>query len=147
MPQLTKTKDIIWLAGLLEGEGCFRLSDGKYPAIIVNMTDEDIIVKVSDIWDTRVTRNKNLYRAQISGPRAIGWMMVLYVLLGKRRRKKVTSIIKFWKETNYKAPHGMRFMAKCHAGRLVHGYGLCRPCYMKQYYVREKEKQLLRRTG
>jgi hypothetical protein len=51
--------EIAWLAGLLEGEGCFHLKtrgpvkkDGtRYigPVVDVNMTDEDVIRKLRDI--------------------------------------------------------------------------------------------------
>ncbi len=142
------TKDIIWLAGLLEGEGYFGLSEGKYPKIALGMTDEDIIVRASALINARVCRQKNMWITQVNGAYAIQWMMTLYTLLGKRRRECIREIIKVWKERIHaKASNGMRNMATCHPALLVHGYGLCRPCYMKQYYYREKEKQLLRRIG
>ena len=41
-------EEYIWLAGLLEGEGCFTYS-GKYSAVIVKMNDEDVIEHASQI--------------------------------------------------------------------------------------------------
>ena len=139
---MVKTKDIHWLAGLLEGEGCFWARHGKYPSLEVGMTDEDIIVRVANMWNVRVTRQKNVYRTQINGAIAVGWMMTLHSLLGDRRRSKINSIIKYWKKyVNYRAPKGTRTRATCHPDRVVDGFGLCRPCYMKEY---RKRKQLLK---
>ena len=49
--------DIAWLAGLLEGEGCFRINTRKrdngtinyYPQLILKMTDEDIIKRAGEL--------------------------------------------------------------------------------------------------
>ena len=143
MSQLTKTRDIIWLAGLLEGEGCFRLNAGKWPSITLGMCDEDIVVKVATIMRSNATHYSNIWATQLSGARAIEWMMTLYPLLGKRRRASISEVIGFWKRTKYKAPHGMRSMATCHPDRVNHAFSLCHPCYNKQY----KKKQLLESRG
>ena len=130
---MIKRDDIIWLAGLLEGEGCFRLNDGKYPGIAVGMTDEDVIDRVADMWNVRVSHHKNLWKAQINGAYAIQWMMTLYLLLGKRRREVIAEIIKFWEEYPYsRASNGIRTMAKCHPDRVAVGLDLCHMCYQRQ---------------
>ena len=128
-----KTKDIIWLAGLLEGEGCFSLMkangrSGQYPSISVGMTDEDIIVRISDIWGSNVCHRINHWRTHVHGVKAISWMMTLYPLLGKRRRAKIEKVIKVWKETTYRV-FGMRTMATCHPNKIVAGFGMCQRCY------------------
>lgn len=43
-------KEIAWLAGYLEGEGCFGKVKDKYPSIRVSATDEDDIEKVARLW-------------------------------------------------------------------------------------------------
>ncbi len=42
------TEEAAWLAGVLEGEGCFDLNrgDSRYPRVRVEMTDRDIIVRI-----------------------------------------------------------------------------------------------------
>jgi hypothetical protein len=40
---LTPREELLWLVALLDAEGCFALNDGKYPRIVVGMTDEDTI--------------------------------------------------------------------------------------------------------
>ena len=144
---MMKRDDIIWLSGLLEGEGWFGLDHGKYPVISLKMTDEDIVVKVAAMWDVRVNCHKNYWMASIYGTNAIGWMITLYPLLGSRRKEKVASVIKFWREYTYsRASNGLRTMAKCHPDRVVHALGLCKQCYDKQCQ-KNKEEQLLKLVG
>ena len=44
---LTPREELLWLAALLDGEGCFTFNiqknGAKYPNIILKMTDEDIV--------------------------------------------------------------------------------------------------------
>ena len=131
---MIKTTEIAWLGGLLEGEGYFLLNRERYPQIGLGMTDEDVVVKAAALMKTRVCRNGNMYRTQVNGARAIKWMMILLPFLCKRRRERIASIIKVWKNVVYlRAPPGMRIMASCHSDRVVVGFGLCNSCYARQY--------------
>lgn len=50
--EMIPTKDIYWLAGLLEGEGCFhldRIRGTPVPTIRVKMTDRDVVQKVAAV--------------------------------------------------------------------------------------------------
>lgn len=40
---MIRLTDVAWLAGLLEGEGCIRLFQGKYPLISLGMVDGDVV--------------------------------------------------------------------------------------------------------
>ena len=97
MSQLTETRDIIWLAGLLEGEGYFGLNRGKYPRITLHMTDEDIVIRAAALMGSNIYRQRNCWIAQVNGARAIMWMMTLYTLLGERRREAIRMVIKVWR--------------------------------------------------
>lgn len=116
---MPSTKDIAWLAGLLEGEGCFmwapfthRQHGKEYqyhrPVIQVNMTDPDVIERVASLFKTKAyahnydkrPNRKPCTRAVVVGKRAIGWMQTLYPLLGQRRQAKVRSILQQWKEVS-----------------------------------------------
>ena len=142
---MVKRDDIIWLAGLLEGEAWFGLREGKHPIIALKMCDEDVVVKVAFLIKANVRHYGNIYNTQACGARAIEWMMTLYPFLHARCRKTVASVITFWKENDYgRAPNGMRTMAKCHPDRVSAGFDLCKPCYNKQYY---EEKKLLKLVG
>lgn len=51
-----KKHDIIWLAGLLEGEGCFNYrADRNQARISVEMTDRDVIERVATLFGTGVS--------------------------------------------------------------------------------------------
>ena len=42
-----KKEDLLWMAGLLEGEGSFIVRRKKGAAIQCNMTDEDVLLKLA----------------------------------------------------------------------------------------------------
>ena len=101
-------KDIAWLAGLLEGEGCFRLGKEKYPYISVACTDRDTIVKAKKILGTRTLDwyetkplMTTMWRTSVWGNKAIQWMMTLISLMSKRRKAKILEIVNFWKNHYY----------------------------------------------
>jgi hypothetical protein len=112
---MIKTKDIYWLAGLLEGEGSFCLRSqvsgrGAYPTIQLGMTDLDVVTKAKTILGgsgsigveglgTNARRTKPLYKYVIAGPRAVGWMMTLYPLLGTRRQNRISEVLAAWHGT------------------------------------------------
>ncbi len=144
---MIKITDIAWLGGLLEGEGYFCLVHGKYPSIKVAMTDEDTIIRARNIWksNTKIYHYKNLWRTEVNGAIAVGWMMTLYPFLGKRRREKVTKVIKFWQSYPYARSHnGLQTRSSCHPDRPARSFGLCQPCYKKQWY---EKKKLLKLVG
>ena len=109
--QVIDTKDITWLAGLLEGEGCFRWLRSRHgngkgtPTIVLAMSDEDVVKRVADLWARPVNGpygpyrpgNLKTYKAIVFGNQAIQWMMTLYVLMGTRRRNKIQEVVQKWK--------------------------------------------------
>lgn len=104
---MIRTVDIAWLAGLLEGEGSFRMS-GRSIAISVSMTDRDVIDRAATLMRGRVfalrahlPHYKPPWRAQVKGPRAAGWMMTIYELLGMRRRQQVGHALAGWPALPY----------------------------------------------
>ena len=141
--------EIAWLGGLLEGEGYFGLSRKKYPRIGIEMTNEDTIIKVAAMWDSRVTRRRNTRRntwiTQVNGFKAVKWMMLLLPFLSKCRRSAIADVIKVWKEITYVNVDGIRRMAKCHPDSVAIAFGLCSYCYGRER--RKKDKQLLRKVG
>lgn len=99
-------KDIYWVAGLLEGEGCFsKRSPGHNPVIQLIMTDKDIVIRAAKILGChKVTENKSrtsggksAYRTVLYGRRAISWMMTLWAIMGSRRKSKIEECISVWK--------------------------------------------------
>ena len=131
-------KDIAWIAGLLEGEGCFITHNSKghdYPEIHLCMSDEDVVIKASGIMKKEIKFNKSgfidfgsnilkrgvdkypsnkfnkckdQYTHQLSGNIAIQWMMTLYSLMGKRRQSKILEIINAWKKGGIERSYATR---------------------------------------
>ena len=102
----TSIKDIAWLAGLFEGEGCFFTS-GKTCFMVIEMTDLDTIEKVKyitkfpgKIYEIKDPRNdswKLRYKVQLSQTLAAQWMMTIYPLMGLRRKSKIREVLHYWK--------------------------------------------------
>lgn len=62
LPLLPKvgTRDIDWLAGLLEGEGSFSGGRGKRGSLSIDlvMTDQDVVEKVARLWAAKIRPRK-----------------------------------------------------------------------------------------
>lgn len=109
------TKDIYWLAGLLEGEGCFGLSGSKGGSarISLNMTDKDIVERAASLLGAEVKvvkrypNRKQVYRIEIFSSKAVAWMMTLYSLMGVRRKETIEKSISFWKNQRFKNKNGL----------------------------------------
>jgi len=100
--------ELHWLAGFLEGEGCFswvrpsqsnRRKHGA-PMITATSTDEDIIRRVASMLCTTVLRQepraekyKAVYSTRAYSAAAAGYMMELYPLMGLRRQQKIREIL------------------------------------------------------
>lgn len=103
-PLACRTVDIYWLAGLLEGEGCFYDKDST-TVLALGMTDADVIAKASKLLrctsktrtEYRTSNCKPYFRIKVQGKRAVGWMMTLYSLLGTRRREQIRAALASWK--------------------------------------------------
>lgn len=108
-----QTKDIYWLAGLLEGEGCFADNGPTYrdvPLIVVKMYDLDVVGRALSVLNPggcrlptvyrRVDRTQPFHVAKISGNRAAGWMMTLYPLMGERRQARIREVLKSWSKSS-----------------------------------------------
>jgi hypothetical protein len=110
------TRDIDWLAGFLEGEGCFHSTDFD-TRIIVCSTDRDVLERASMLLGSSVTirkkpmdlERKQVYTTTACGSKASGWMMTLYSLMGERRKAKIKEILEGWRCSNARVGTGARF--------------------------------------
>jgi len=104
------SKELHWLAGLLEGEGWFGISKqsvrGKNyenPAISVKMVDADIIYYVKrlaghgSIGKADLPSGKTAYIWRTSGEKAVKLMEELYLILGTRRQGQINLVFESWK--------------------------------------------------
>lgn|SRR5690606_7769933 len=95
-------RDLIWLAGLCEGEATFDLHRGKYPRVRLAMTDRDVIGRAALLLGAsiRVTfrpaPNKATWHTELSGTRAAEIMRQLLPHMGARRSAKIAEILGHW---------------------------------------------------
>jgi len=74
--------------------------------IAIRMTDEDVIAKAAKLlgrkynhYKQKDPRLKDTYDIKMGGKYAIGLALTLFPLLGKRRRARIQSMVKYWRET------------------------------------------------
>lgn len=98
-PENIDREDLIWLAGLLEGEGAFDLHKGKYPRIRVGMTDRDTIGRAATLMGAKVRLSlkpapaKGMFHAEITGAKATALMWELLPHMGARRSAKIAEVL------------------------------------------------------
>lgn len=103
---MTKT-DLAWLAGLLEGEGCFSLVNTRHstPAVTLRMRDRDVVTRahrlIGATGRVRPERSSNprhstIWQFGIWGAAAIRLMRRLLPFMGKRRTAKIMALIAEW---------------------------------------------------
>jgi hypothetical protein len=96
-------RDLFWLAGLFEGEGCadWRKRE-RTLRLRIQMTDRDIVERVARIWDTSLCgpyswpkkpQNLPIWTAAIQGRKAVLWALALLGLMGQRRKAKLTELL------------------------------------------------------
>ena len=96
-----KSADAIWLAGLLEGEGCFGRK-AHTPTIQLNMTDRDVVERAASIMDVALygpyskgDGHKDQWVACAAGRKAITVMMAIRSQMGQRRGQKIDETLEW----------------------------------------------------
>lgn len=98
-PELEDRDDVVWLAGLLEGEGTFDLQRGKYPRVRVAMTDRDVVGRAATLLGARVRLSMKpapyqaTWHAEVQGDKATAVMKAVLPFMGSRRSGKIASIL------------------------------------------------------
>lgn len=91
--------DLLWLSGLLEGEGSFDLHRGKYPRIRLGMTDRDVVGRAASLMDAKIRLSlhpapaKPTWHTEVSGDRAAAIMRAILPFMGARRSAKIATIL------------------------------------------------------
>lgn len=99
----TDAVELAWLAGIIEGEGCFYVNrKDKCPMIRVKMGDRDVVERVAGMWGSSVgfakdnrRNHSDMYTASVYGHAALAWMRKVYAMMGLRRKAKVLEILDF----------------------------------------------------
>jgi hypothetical protein len=93
--------DVAWLAGLMEGDGCFFLNKHYGPRVQLTMTDFDVVRKARDKTGAcgsvreyqPVGGRKPALKWEVSGKLAIDLMKKLLPHMGERRSLKIRELI------------------------------------------------------
>jgi len=92
-------QQIGWIAGILEGEGCFIVRPIQ---LRLQMTDRDVVEKIANLLSAKMTKNrklrsrKQLYGLYIGGKKAAAVMMSIFSFMGQRRRKRIREALMRW---------------------------------------------------
>lgn len=101
------TAELTWLAGLLEGEGCFFIDRGKYARMTLKMTDRDVVYRAYRTTGVGTFTESHPPRDQRTGRQptfvwrvsrkddVLSLMEDLQPLMGARRANKIQEILKF----------------------------------------------------
>lgn len=110
-----------WLAGLLEGEGCFTWCGGS-PSIQYQTTDKDVVYRASLLMTAPVKQvrstctGKSVWMIAFYGEHAIAWMMTLWAIMGTRRQQRIKELILRWRTRPLR---GARYRARDEKGRVL----------------------------
>lgn len=118
---VTWKEAIAWVAGLVEGEGCFYLSTprpNRHPRFEMAMCDEDTIrhafniIKLGNVSGPHKTKGKDQWTWSMSyTPDVVGFMYLMYPWMRERRKQKIEELISLWKTTpilKKKGRHGKK---------------------------------------
>lgn len=138
---MTRSIDLAWLAGLVEGEGYIGLRRTYQPILQLDMTDLDVVDRVLTVTGVGTLRpakelpsGKTSYRWVVTSSRdAAALLMTLYPLLGERRQGAARAALAAWRAT-----YGARRRGAWRCGnghemtpenvRLAEGRRRCRKC-------------------
>lgn len=92
--------DVAWAAGLFEGEGCIHNRSSHSIAVSINMTDLDVLEKISSIYDGKVTPLKTRQEHWkpswiwcLYGGNARDFLLDIMPYLGARRTERASKAL------------------------------------------------------
>ena len=98
-------RDLMWLVGLLEGEGCFcwrtKTANNGWPVVCVSMTDLDVIERAAVLMGAKVYSHtkasrpgsKAIHRAEIYCSKAATLMEQVLPYMGQRRSARIRELL------------------------------------------------------
>jgi hypothetical protein len=98
-------KDIYWIAGFLEGDGCF-CKNNTTQEIRVTQKDPWVCYKLKEMLGGSISgqtkqglsKGNYYYRWSCNGPRARGIMMTVYSLVSPRNQERIRRMLNVWKD-------------------------------------------------
>jgi len=148
---MTKT-EIAWLAGFLEGEGCFHYHDSpmqKSLRIAVNGTDGDVIRRAAALMGCkangpypRKAPRKPVFQFTCSGFKAARIMKLILPYMGLRRTAKINEVLARWQSYKHRREPGLS--TSCHPNKPHYAKGLCQTCYNAMWAKKPESKARIR---
>jgi len=139
---LPPIRDLAYIAGVLEADGCFTEKHGT-PVVVVGMTDEDVVRRLQRMTGSGKVNGPYLNRAGHNVKPMWHWsvdrqheayalMVAVYGFLGERRQQRISEILKRW----IARPIPNKFKSRCNEGHALVGDNLylegtkrrCRTC-------------------
>jgi len=127
-----------WLAGLLEGEGCFSINDQaphRYPVIRLEMATESVVARAATLLGSSIRPNEprvedwsTTYVAAIAGAHAAEWMLRLRSSMGARRAEAIDAALMAYAPIRLVDPPITCVVPDC--GEPHRSRGLCHKHYM-----------------
>lgn len=86
-------KDIIWLAGFYEGEGCAIVDMANQFALQIGQVNTEPMIKIERLFGGKIYPNKTLGQViwWVKRERALGIALTLYGLLSQSKRIQILS--------------------------------------------------------
>lgn len=96
---MSRVQDICWAAGLYEGEGYVQYNC-KTERVVIGVTDKWVAERLQQLFGGKVYEYQSkkegysrTYIWRVIGPRARGFLMSVYLLLGPRRKAQIRSVL------------------------------------------------------
>jgi len=92
-----RAHDLYWIAGFLEGEGCFY--NRRQMRVIASQVNLEPLERLQALVGgvVKPKKHQTIYEWVAWGPRAAGIAMTLYPLLSRRRQLQAAKTLRFWK--------------------------------------------------
>lgn len=148
--QCDRDPEIYWVAGFLEGEGCFgwygenrKLPNRRkkwlgYPAVVVGQNDPEPLERLAATFPGTIRFNsfnrggKEHYEYRVINESAIDIMVAVFPLMSVRRQEKIKEVVANYAERTVERIQDALFCPKGHS-RDIYGFGYkgerrCREC-------------------
>lgn len=108
---MIQTIDIGWVAGFLEGEGCFQSrkssKNARDPFVSAVQKESEPLMKLQVLFGGKIkylgpcksNPKRNIFEWSLHNRKAICIMMTIFSLMSSRRKKKIANIINLWRTT------------------------------------------------
>ena len=156
-------KELYWAAGFIEGEGCFTsdprgIGYGNASCIRVVQCQQQPLERLRLIFGGSIkgpypvkpewARRKPVLEWYITGPRAAGIAMTLYLLMSPNRRQQITTMLTRWKQRRLKSVfrthcpqgHVYDFIYTDRNGQETRGCRACRAAQARALYERKRTR-------